>query len=203
MTKMITERQKASLRKAGYTEVELQGLTVLQASALLHYVSQNGWKRPTAAQVEATADREIIADEQACKTRVALVRIPSSKELKRLTKGTSLASSFAFDEGMSYLRYAVSQRDPRQQGAALCMLRAACSYKEWDKVLEAIGVPRTVANRQMQLARDASPKLSKWLKKRGVRVEFDMSAEQLRLAYQAAEAVMATNATNEALRETA
>jgi hypothetical protein len=204
MNKLITDNQKACLRRAGYTETELKDLTVKQASSVLHYVSRNNWKRPTPAQVETIAAEEMKAEEQASKNAVPLARIPSRRELNRLTKDMSATSAYAFEEGMESLEYAVDQgtEDPRLQGWALCMLRIACSLRQWDKVLETIGVPSVVARRQMQLAKDADAKLSKQLKKRGVRLEFTMSAEELRLVYREAEAVMAKNAKNEALTGT-
>jgi len=161
MSKSITDNQKACLRKAGYTENELKDLTVKQASSVLHYVGRNNWKRPTPAQVETIAAEEMKAEEQAYKKAVPLARIPSSEEVDRLTKDMGPTAEYAFEEGMGTLEYVVNDgtEDPRRQDRALCMLRVACSLREWDKVLETIGVPRVAARRQMQLAAKADSNL--------------------------------------------
>ncbi len=204
MSKLITDKQKASLRKAGYTEVELQGLTVLQASALLHYVVRNGWKRPTQAQVEAIAADEMNADEEASKKAVPLARIPSSEELEELTKDFSLTRICPFYDAMDDLKSAVSKGKEAllEQGRALLLLREACERRSWGKVLKALRLPRTTAHRQIQAAKAhaaADSDLRKMLKKRGLRFDSQMSAKDLRLVHRAAG--VAKTAKDEAQKE--
>lgn len=204
MSKLITDKQKASLRKAGYAEVELQGLTVLQASALLHYVVHNGWKRPTQAQVEAIAADEMNADDEVSRKAVPLARIPSSEELEELTKDFSLARICPFYDAMDNLKRAVSKGKEAlvEQGRALSLLKEACERRSWGKVLNALGLPRTTAHRQILIAKAhaaADDDLRTMLTERGIRFDSQMSAKHLRLVHRAAEA--AQKAKDEANRE--
>jgi hypothetical protein len=192
MNRLITEKQTATLRKAGYQDSELDGLTAGQARSLLHYVSQNNWKRPTSAQVEAIAAGELNEDEKASSRAAPLARIPSTEVLENLTRDMPPAEANAFEEAMYELKEAVRKGKEAilEQGQALCLLKKVCNHREWGKLLQAIALPRTTAHRQMQVARAhavADPNLRKIFKSKGIKLDTTMSAKELQLVRQAAE----------------
>jgi hypothetical protein len=204
--KPITGRQQAALRKAGYTDSELNQLSVHQASSLLHYVGRNNWKRPTRAQVEAIAAGELVDDQEASKRASPLATIPSTEELEEITKDMNGPKGYAFDEAMDYLREAVSKGKEAilAQGRALCMLKQACNHGEWARLLQALRLPRTTAHRQMQVAKAhaaADYDLRRILKSRGVKFDSKMTARDLKLVRQAAEMAKKTKEETEAARD--
>lgn len=142
MNKLMTVNQKACLRKAGYTETELRDLTVQQASALLHYVVQNRWQRPTQAQVEAIAAGELVEDAKTIRNSIPIARIPPDAEVEDITKDMSLPDQYQIEEGLSTLGRAAAEEAGQVQGYALCQLRAACNHSQWKELLKAIGLSR-------------------------------------------------------------
>jgi hypothetical protein len=192
LNRLITEKQTTTLQKAGYKDSELNGLTVAQASKLLHYVAHNGWKRPTAAQIEAIAAGELIEDKQASSRAAPLARIPSTEELENLTQDMPPAKAYAFEEAMYELKGAVGKGKEAilEQGQALCFLKQVCNHRQWGKLLEAIELPRTTAHRQMQVAKAhavADSNLAKIFKSKGIKLDAAMSAKDLQLVHRAAE----------------
>lgn len=203
MSKQISDKQRDVLQRAGFTAEDLSGLTTGQATALLHYVVRNNWKRPTATQIEAIAAEEMNEDEAVLRSSEPMARIPSDNEVEELAEGMSPGQMQQFYDAMDDLKEAVHKGREAflQQGRALCLLKKACGHKAWGKVLQTLDLPRTTAHRQMQVARAhaaADSDLREMLEKRGIRFNSRMSARDVKIVQGAAEIAKKTKSAAEA-----
>ena len=203
MSKPASDKQKAVLTKAGYSSAELEGLSVTKASTLIDYVSHNNWTRPNVSEVEAIVAGELLEEEKATQPAIIMARVPTSTEVEEFTKDMRPEQGFLIEEAIDDLREAVKKGEEAliEQGRALAVLKAACRYGQWSKLLLLLGVPRVTAHRQIQLAKAhdvRNPKLRKMLESRGVKFCPTMTARELQLAQKAAE--VAKNAEAEAVQ---
>jgi hypothetical protein len=104
---------------------------------------------------------------------------------------------------MDLLKLAVKQGEDAHitHGRALSLLKAACGYGRWSKLLVALEIPRATAERQIQFsqAHDCTdPKIRKMLECSGVKFRPTMTAREVQIAKQAVE--VAKNAEEEAAK---
>ena len=160
-----TDKQRAALLRAGYTQQEISSLRGRQVSELLDYVARNGWKRPSSAQIDALVAVELNSYRKATWEAVFVTGNFSRNELK-LTETPDTEGYI--DCALSDLETAreLGLKAAQLQGEALYTLKVMCDRKQWDEVLKKLNLSRSIAHRQMQLAWDLPRYLLKRLKRR-------------------------------------
>lgn len=190
--KPATQKQNNVLARAGYSDTELKGLSVGQASTLLDYLSRNKWKRPNVGQQEAIVGGQLLEEEKATETAFVMAYIPTSTELDEVTRSMSFEQKYEIDDAIDDLKQAVEkgERALIQHAYALAKLRATCKHGEWRKLLEVLRVPPATAHRQIQLAKAygcLDERLRRILEFKGIKFRSTMTAKEVEIVQKAAE----------------
>jgi hypothetical protein len=165
-----SSRQLDVLRRAGYTDDELQGISPRQASALISAVAKNGWKRLKRTQLEGVL-HELLNDQVGNDDPGVLpAAIPTLNGFEALTHSMSNSAGFAIEEGIAALKYAKNQAEMAalEQGRALGLMRKALNRDQWYATLEALHISPSAADWQMLIAEKRDSKHNNKLGRKAV-----------------------------------